>query len=318
MRFILANFGEKYSGMLAACLESIIQNIKDAQVSVYWEEMDADVIKPIIESYEATGKVDFIETSFGFKNDEFLRVSSKAFVWELALAKECSDNFVFLDVDTVVLSSLGELFETNDSDIFFCVKPTAVPINAGVMFAKGSAKMYKFLKTWNDETKKIFESEELSLESAKKPYAGADQMSLYQLIGYENGRVDFDRDIGGAKIAFKAVGCDKYNHTFATPLDDSVKIVHFKGDWNSKLLNGAIPAPANFEKVALFKNYFDKALGRMRTSGFEDVGYERFGVKLHSVAMNDSMSRMSPRYQLERLKFKMKNSLAKRFKRKSK
>jgi hypothetical protein len=272
MRFIVANYGSRHAGLLLTHLESVAQSHPSARVAVYWQDMPERLIGAIRVAFPT---VDYVETSFDFERDPLQRISSKVLCWARAAEDfPGTDDLVFADGDTVIRRNLTPFFG-DDADVVFTVKPENVPLNSGVVLARGSGSA-AFMRTWRDTTTRILRTPELFSQANDQsgPYGGPDQMSLYQMLGYERGRERYTLACEGQEIRLRAEACARLNETNSRPLTDEIHVVHYKAGWQQILLNGRPfskwrPRESSWEMLTLFLETFSSALARVNaaTSG---------------------------------------------------
>ena len=257
--------------MLLTHLHSIACSHPEVGVSVYWQ----DLPKPFMDALNlAFPKVRFRHTDFDFASDWVQRISSKVLAWRLAAQENSEERaLVFADVDTLVLRDLGSVFATSDADVVFTWKPERVPVNTGVLFARGGEAAIRFFRLWQEKTVEILQTPEL-YRQANDPacgFGGADQMSLMRLLGYERDQTRYTLEDDGVAIRLRGEACSEFNETNSRPLDGAIRVVHYKGGWQPILLQGRPfsrfrPRHASWEMFTLYLTTFRDALAKLNTA----------------------------------------------------
>ena len=278
MRFIVANYGSRHAGMLLAHLESIARSHPGAGVSVYWQDMPGRLIGGIRAAFPG---VEFVETKFDFAGDPIQRISSKVLCWARA-AEEHRGDLVFADGDTLVRRDVSSFFK-DDADVVFTTKPENVPLNTGVILTRGDAG--PFMRAWRDATTRILQMPELFAQANDQslPYGGTDQMSLYQMLGYERERGLYEIDCEGRPVRLRAEPCARLNETNSRPLSDEICVVHYKAGWQQILLNGRPfskwrPREASWEMLTFFLETFVAGLNRVNAATDDGLTAHDFGI----------------------------------------
>jgi hypothetical protein len=238
MRFIVANYGERHVGMLLAHLHSVTSSHPAARVTVYWQDVSDHLMVALRAISPA---VEFRQTRFDFDRDPLQRISSKVLCWERAAAEYATEpRLVFCDSDTLVRCPLAPFFERPDFDVLITTKPERVPLNSGVMLARGGERAHAFFRRWREETMRILETPASFAQAndPSEPYGGTDQMSLYQMLPYVDGSTSYTVDCGGVSVCVATERCSRLNETNSRPLTPDVAVVHYKGGWQRILLDG--------------------------------------------------------------------------------
>ncbi len=261
MRFIVANYGTRHLGMLLVHLQSVAQSHPGARHSVYWQDIPERFVAAMQAAFP---RVEWIRTEIDFARDPIQRISSKVLCWARAAEEYAGEeSLVFCDSDTLVRRDLAPFFQSNDADVIFTTKPENVPLNTGVMLARGGAAASAFFRAWCDATTHILRTPELYAQAndAKLPYGGTDQMSLYQLLGYTREQPLYTLSLRAADqscaVRLRAEPCAQLNETNSRPLSDEIHIVHYKAGWQAILLDGRPfsrfrPRADSWEMLGLF------------------------------------------------------------------
>lgn len=278
MRFIVANYGSRHAGMLLAFLQSVARSHPAAGVSVYWQDMPGRLIGGIRAAFP---NVEFVETGFDFAGDPLQRISSKVLCWARA-AEEHQGDLVFADGDTLVRRELAPFFKV-DADVVFTTKPENVPLNTGVILTRGDAA--PFMRAWRDATTHILRTPELFAQAndSSLPYGGTDQMSLYQMLGYERDRALYTMECEGRTVRLRAEQCARLNETNSRPLAEEICVVHYKAGWQQILLNGRPfskwrTREASWEMLTLFLETFAAGLARVNEATGAHFTAKDFGI----------------------------------------
>ena len=266
-KIITTVFGNKFNGMLIALMESAHLNWPDAQIVVYYQDIDEAFLTAFSKTYS---QVSLIRTSFNFHTDKIQRISSKTLMWHYAVDNEDEGDYVILiDVDTLILkpvvSNIPEIF-----DVLFTSKKDGFPINTGVLIVKISRFTKSFFNIWNQETRLILESSSLLKEANTSiEYGGADQMSFNRLIKFHRDITTYNLIQEGNSITIKAIPCSKFNETNSRKVTDSIHIIHYKAGWQRVLLEGkAFSKYRNWrdseEMLILYIGYYNLALKKIQ------------------------------------------------------
>lgn len=287
MRFIVASYGTKHLGMLITHLHSIAESHPAARVAIYWQDIPA----PFIDAIRATfPRFDFIRTEIDFQGDWIKRISSKVMAWRRAADDHAGeDRLCFVDVDTLVLRDLAPFFERSAADVMFTWKPERTPLNTGVMLARGGSTARAFFREWEKRTAHILATPTLYAQANdfSLGFGGTDQMSFFQMIGYERERVDYEIDCGGERVRLHGVPCAQLNETNSRPLSDDMAIIHYKGGWQFILLKGRPftknrPRAQGWEMFVLYLRRFQRALALLNSAAGTQFTARDFGIVVPS------------------------------------
>ena len=267
VRFIVANYGPRHVGMLLAHLHSVARSHPDTAVSVYWQ----DIPENLLDALRAVcPNAQFERTTYDFAQDPLQRISSKVLCWARAAEEhETEAMLVFCDSDTLVRRNLRRFFDKGTEEVVVTVKPENVPLNSGVVLARGGVKASAFFRFWRDETLAILRTPELFLQAndLSKSYGGTDQMSLYRLLDYRRETEYYTVRCGDHQVRVRTEPCAMLNETNSRPLTDEIHVVHYKAGWQRILLDGRPfsrfrPRAASWEMLELFLETFSEALAR--------------------------------------------------------
>ncbi|MDB6174845.1 MAG: hypothetical protein JWL59_4156 [Chthoniobacteraceae bacterium] len=300
MRFIVASYGPRHSGMLLTHLHSIARSHPSARVSVYWQDIPNRLLDPIRALFPNT---DFIRTDFDLSSDFLQRISSKLNAWCRAVGEHAHEPQICLaDVDTLILRDLSAFFE-DPAQIVFTDKPERSPLNSGVILARGGEAASAFFRLWNERTLEILRTPELRRQANdySLQYGGGDQMALYQMLGYERGRVAYEVPVEGHRVAVRCEPCAVLNETNSLPINDRMHIIHFKSGWQPILLDGRPftrnrPREKSWEMFTLYLERFSEALTALNTVAGRQFTARDFGVIVPFYYKNGDFS--SPLYAL--------------------
>lgn len=301
-RFIISIFGEKHIGMLLSNLYSLLKNVPESQVSVFWQDISPKLKNDFKKAFT---EIDFIDTAFDFSSDEIKRISSKTLMWHHAAEKFKNNSLCFIDVDVLVIKDVSKFFD-NNFDILFTYKEDRFPLNTGVLFCKGNV-FEIFFKKWLEETLLILNNNFLiSLAmSTKHPFGGADQMSFYKILNYSKKNDQYKIAIDNQKITFKGIPCDILNETTSTKIKKTAHIIHYKGGWQPILLEGKgftryRSKKKSWEMYLLYLKTHKKALEYFNKALNKNYKLGSFGIKipfyLNKVNFKESKSKYAVFY----------------------
>ncbi|PCI21358.1 hypothetical protein COB64_00545 [Candidatus Wolfebacteria bacterium] len=237
MRFIIATFGNNYTGFLLALLYSIKKNAPTAQVAVLWESIDEEKINPIKKIFS---EFDFIKTNYNFGKNKAKRIASKTILWEHAAKQYAGENLCFLDVDILITKDITHFFDELYFNIGFTYKDEHYPLNTGVLLSDGSNKGINFFTSWKQKTMEIINDEILFAQAnnTSLPYGAADQMSLFNMLKYQKENDQYNIFLLGNDTCFKGIPCRMLNETNSTSISFDTHIIHYKGVWQDVLIKG--------------------------------------------------------------------------------
>ena len=283
MRFIVASYGKKHVGMLLTHLHSISRSHPEARVAVYWQDIPAQFVDALRATFPCC---DFHRTEFDFSNDSLLRISSKVHSWCRAAEEHAGEPRLCLaDVDTLVLRDIFPFFEKDDADVVFTHKPERTALNTGVLLAHGRSAATAFFREWRDRTLHICHTPELYAQANDYSlgYGAADQMALWQMLGYERGRAGYEIVCGGERVRLRGEPCAVLNETNSLPLSDEKHILHYKAGWQLILLQGRPftrnrPREASWPMFTLYLTRFREALEALNAAVGTRFTADDFGI----------------------------------------
>jgi hypothetical protein len=284
VRFIVANYGTRHAGMLLAHLHSVQRAQADAAISVYWQDMPAEILAAL---ERVAPRAEFIRTEYDFDRDPLQRISSKVVCWARAAEENMTESrLVFCDSDTLARRSLDSFFETLDWDVVLTSKPERVPLNSGVVLARGGERSGAFFRRWRDETLEILQTPELFAQAndPAEPYGGTDQMSLYRMLPYRDAVDGYTVDCDGQTARVRMEQCARLNEINSGPLQEQTHVVHYKGGWQRILLDGRPfsrfrPRAKSWEMLEFFLETFSDALAVVNANAARRYTAEDFGIK---------------------------------------
>ncbi len=283
MRFIVASYGAKHVGMLLTHLHSIARSHHDAGAAVYWQDIPA----PLVEALRAAfPRYDFHQTAFDFSKDFLLRISSKVHSWCRAAEEHAGERDLCLaDVDTLILRDVAAFLAKDDADVIFTHKPDRTALNTGVILAHGCPATTAFFRAWRDRTVAIIADPELYRQANDYSlgYGAADQMALWQMLGYERGRATYSIEACGEKVQLRAEPCAVLNETNSLPVTDDKHILHYKSGWQPILLQGRPftrnrPRLASWPMFTLYLTRFREALDALNAAAGTRFAARDFGI----------------------------------------
>lgn len=235
MRFITSAYGNAYSAFLAVFLRSVHKNCPESPVTVYWQDMDDDIIEAIRSIFPST---QFVKTNFSITGSANHKIPSKMKLWLKAMEESHDESVCLIDSDMIVQRDPA-LF-LNDADCIFTDKKEQFQLNTGIVLLRNSPSALCFLNDWTKKTIAIVENPAL-LEQAVSPknhYGAADQMALYTLIDYKPEKKEYAYPTPHGQFTLKAEPCTFLNQTNSVPLSPDIYIYHYKGGWRDVLLKG--------------------------------------------------------------------------------
>lgn len=287
MRFIVASYGTKHVGMLLTHLHSITRSHPEANASVYWQDIPAPLIEALRTAFP---HFDFHCTAFDFSRDFLLRISSKVHSWCRAAEEHAMEpHLCFVDVDTLVLRGISSFFDKDAADLIFTHKPERTALNTGVLLAHGRPAATAFFREWRDRTLHICRTPELYAQANDYSlgYGAADQMALWQMLGYERGRAEYGITCGGESVRLRGEPCAVLNETNSLPVTDEQHILHYKAGWQLILLQGRPftrnrPREASWPMFTLYLTRFRAALDALNTAAGTRFSALDFGIVIPS------------------------------------
>jgi hypothetical protein len=287
MRFIVASYGTKHLGMLLTHLDSIVRSHPAAGAAIYWQDIPAPVIDAIRVTFP---RFDFMRTEIDFQGDWIKRISSKVMAWRRAADDHAGEErLCFADVDTLILRDLAPFFARTEADIVFTFKPERTPLNTGVMLARGGSAARAFFHEWEQRTNHILETPALYAQANdfSLGYGGTDQMSFFQMIGYESNRTDYELALAGERVRLHGEPCAQLNETNSRPLSEDISVVHYKAGWQSILLKGRPftknrPRVQGWEMFVLYLRRFQEVLAQLNTTAGTRFAARDFGIVIPS------------------------------------
>jgi hypothetical protein len=294
VRFIVANYGTRHLGLLLAHLHSVARSHPGAAQSVYWQ----DIPEPFVQALRQTFRTaEWVRTDFDFARDPFQRISSKVLCWARAAEEHASeDALIFCDSDTLVRRDLSQYFAQPGADVVITEKPERVPLNSGVMLARGGPAATAFFRVWRDATTAILRDPArfARANDTSQPYGGTDQMSLFELLAYRPEQKSYTLTCAGADGAAESIPvrlhtepCARLNETNSRPLSDAgdeICVIHYKAGWHRILLDGRPfskfrPRTQSWDMFAFFMDTFAEALARLNAAAATPFTARALGIR---------------------------------------
>lgn len=273
MRFIIATYGTRYMGMLVSLIYSIVKSNPRSSITVLWQDLPEDVRFSIQKTFNF---VDFVVTDLHLSNNKQVRIASKLILWQKGYNACTDNNVVLLDVDMLVIREMESYFTDKKTwNIGVTHKPhEKFPLNTGLILLKRGSAADCFLEKWIDETHNIINNQHLMsmANSINYPYGAADQMSLYQIIGYDRKCIDYSLIFGGdIKLHIHAFPCRELNQTKSTTIVESTRVIHYKSGWQRVILDGynfssKRPKIDSWQMYIYYLRNFDEALKYIKLS----------------------------------------------------
>lgn len=299
LKFIISIFGDRHVNMLLPLLFSIKNSCPDARASIYWEDITEETKNIIRKSFL---EFDFVDTEFNFTKDITRRISSKTLSWEYAARQQKNGDewLLFIDADTLIIQNPLPFLNGISADVIITQRnESPFLINTGVLACKSGNNIAPFFTQWQKETMHILETPELFSQAndKKRPYGGADQMSLQRLIHYSKERDTFIFQ----NLIFKSVHCKFLNETYSTPITTETRIIHYKGGWRDIIFFGSPftqnrPMAQSWEMYVLYIKTFQKSISYINTKLGSHFTLHDWGVNIPWYVNRKTLSIRSPFY----------------------
>lgn len=102
--------------------------------------------------------------------------------WVEALGRsEDGDRVLLIDVDTVILRALDDVWGDEAFDVALTRRPRGFPFNGGVVFVRVSERVRVFMDRWREENRRMLTDRAYHLQWQKK-YGGLNQAALGMLL----------------------------------------------------------------------------------------------------------------------------------------
>ena len=305
-------YGSNHVPFVHTFLYSVTNTSPESQVFIGYSDFP-EIERKLLEL--AYPKVNFVRLSLGDvpTSSHASQASKKTKLWLQLFENQVSigDNALFMDIDTVMMDSpfksMGEI-----QDLALTRKLGRWPLNTGVIFVKKSLATLDFFRNWNESTQKILGSRSLNRESELSA-GGADQFSILQILDIEESIKDSEIHksfVPRFNLNVNFLSCDVFNQTESVPLNEGIKIVHFKAGWHEILLTNSKftrnrPASTSRElhnlwqglysrsKSHLYKSIYDKAWQDDETvNAIKSIPYEARGIYNSELALICSMMKI--------------------------
>ena len=108
-------------------------------------------------------------------------------------------------------------------------------------------------------------------------------MALWQMLGYERGRSNYEITIGANRVRLRGEPCEILNETNSVPVTDGKQILHYKAGWQMILLHGRPftknrPREASWPMFTLYLTRFLEALDALNTAAGTRFTAADFGI----------------------------------------
>ena len=213
------------------------------EVLVFWNDIDDEIILPIINYYSNTKFIN-IHEKISIDDHSISAYASSRKSGKMSFLKhvfeylDYDSEIIIIDNDTLILKDLKIVFETSFDVAFTPLNKnvSAYPMNSGVLFLRK-----------NDRTKKLIEfmdqhvidlsKDNKKHEIAIKKYGGADQAAFCRIVDYESdGMIEKDKVLHDLK--FNYLNADMYNNfKHVNDLSD-IFVIHLKGTWQTLIFQG--------------------------------------------------------------------------------
>ena len=315
VRFIVASYGAKHVGMLLTHLHSIARSHPEARVAIYWQDIPARLIDALRAAFP---RYDFHRTEFDFSNDFLLRISSKVHSWCRAAEEHASEPHLCLaDVDTLILREVSGFFRAGRCGRDLHAQARAYRAEyrraaraRAVRRRRRSSASGAIARSHICRTPELYaQANDYSLG-----YGAADQMALWQMLGYERGRADFEITCGGERVRLRGEPCAVLNETNSLPVTDDKHILHYKAGWQLILLQGRPftrnrPRETSWPMFALYLARFREALDALNVAAGTRFTAQDFGIVIPFYFEEETGGFDSTRYAVWRAREAGKSAL---------
>ncbi|MDR2051741.1 MAG: hypothetical protein LBQ63_08245 [Deltaproteobacteria bacterium] len=307
MRFITSAYGNDYAALLAVFLKSLHAYCPELPVTVYWQDMDDDIMAALRAVFP---RVACVKTEFSIAGSPHQKISSKMKLWLRAVEEARDETLCLIDSDTVVQRPLKGFL--NGYDCIFTDKEEQFHLNTGVVILRNTPSSSEFLQAWTEKTLSIVNDAALLEQavSVENHYGAADQMALYTLIDYHPERKEYAYSAKGGKFTLKAVPCTVLNQTNSVPLSPDIYVYHYKGGWRGVLLKG-IHSPYRTKKACLpmqiqYLRLYRDVLNSLRREATSQESINKIRLHVPSYFDLDSGAFLPWRFRLELAKDTLK------------
>jgi hypothetical protein len=263
-------FGSKHTPFVHTFICSVLENSPGVQIVIGYNDFPDFELRLLEVAYP-----DVIFTLVDLNVSTFsthaANASKKTQIWRDLLEQHVSngDNAIFMDIDTLLLESPFEVFNS-DEDIFVTRKSGKWPLNTGVIFVKKTDSVQNVFRNWHESTERIITSPRLN-EVAERMSGGADQHSLMELLEIQEIIRNKDRHDAFCSVyslRIKFLNCSQYNETESVPFTEDLKVIHFKAGWHKILISKSKytrnrPAKTSTEFHNIWNGYYSKSKLRL-------------------------------------------------------
>jgi hypothetical protein len=114
-------------------------------------------------------------------------------------------------------------------------------------------------------------------------YGAADQMALWELLGYARERTHYEIPAGDETVRLRPEPCAVLNETNSVPITSDKYILHYKGGWQPILLEGRPftknrPRTSSWPMFAFYLETFQEALDRLNAATGNRFAPQDFGI----------------------------------------
>jgi hypothetical protein len=305
-------YGSKHVPFVHTFLYSVTNSCPESKVVIGYFDFP-EIERKLLEIAYPDVTFTKLELDDGSISTHAARASKKTKLWRELLENQVSmgDSVIFMDIDTVMLSSPFEAFH-GIKDLALTRKLGKWPINSGVMFVRKSLTTLDFFQKWDENTQTVINSRSLNRQSELLG-GGADQFSILQLLEIQESIKDFKKhETYSSKFHLNVsfLPCDVFNQTESVPLRRGMKIIHFKAGWHEILLSDSKythnrPAKTSGElhklwqglyarsKNHLYKSVYEKAWLDQETIGeIQRIPYEARGIYNSELVLICSMMKL--------------------------
>jgi len=275
-------FGNKHTPFVHTFICSVLENSPGVQIVIGYNDFPDFELRLLEVAYPEV-IFTFVDMSVSTFSTHAANASKKTRIWQVLLEQQVSngDNAIFMDIDTLMLESPFEVFNS-DEDIFVTRKKGKWPLNTGVIFVKKTDSVIDFFNNWHERTETVITSPRLNQE-AEKMSGGADQHSLMELLGIQETIRNNDRQdafCSEYSLRIKFLNCSQYNETESVSFTNDLKVIHFKAGWHKILISKSKytknrPAKTSTEFHNIWNGYYSRSKLRLYSKIYERVWLEK-------------------------------------------
>jgi hypothetical protein len=236
IEFIISVFGSRYLLFLATCLQSIKNHHPDSLVSVYFDDISPKIIKIFSKYFEnCTFTKCNIKTLLP---DSKSKLNTKILYWNYAINNTNSKNLCFIDVDTILIKPINEVFDV-EFDISLTYNDHSlnrIPINTGVIFCKNNKNSKMFFEEWTKRVEKFANNPSKYTELFSK-YGSGDQLCIMMMLEEKITKTNSIYIVNNIDMKINWLKCTEFNNLSSPNIRDNCKVIHLKSKWHRIILD---------------------------------------------------------------------------------